>query len=57
MSFAAILGALGLAAVWAAVLAWSNWNQQAQESEGGEMLGAESLYPAERFRVDDPSGK
>ncbi len=54
MSIAAVLGAVGLAVVWAAVLAWTHWNEVAEDRDRGEMLGAEALYPAERLRTDEP---
>lgn len=55
MSLAALLGAIGLAAVWVAVLAWSHWTERVAEAEPAEMLGAEALYPHERLRGhDDP---
>jgi hypothetical protein len=55
VSLAALLGAIGLAAVWVAVLAWSHWTERLEKAEPADMLGAESLYPHERLRVhDDP---
>lgn len=55
MSLAALFAAIGLAAVWVAVLAWSHWTESVADSEPAWMLGAESLYPPERFRVHDDS--
>lgn len=57
MTVALLLGALGLAAVWLAVLAWSRWTEEAHEAEAVEMLGAEALYPAERITIEAPRRK
>ncbi len=52
MILALALGALGLAAVWLAVLAWSRWAEDVREAESSAMLGAEALYPAERITIE-----
>ncbi|CAG1011198.1 hypothetical protein BURK2_04201 [Burkholderiales bacterium] len=57
MTLALLLGALGLTAVWLAVLAWSRWAEDVREAEGDEMLGAEALYPAERITIEAPRRK
>jgi len=58
MSLAAVLGAVGLAAVWVAVLVWTHWKEVADDDdEASQMLGAEALYPAERLRVHEPRAR
>lgn len=57
MNLALLLGALGLAAVWLAVLAWSRWTEEVQDADPLDMLGAEALYPAERITVEPPRPK